>query len=134
MKTSFLLLFAFALASCAYDDYEATSATGNHVKERHVAVGGTSSIKRSDGSSLVEDLQTSFRDGTNMALGVSGGMASASVSKAKTASDNATAVKQAGIASKITLGQQKLANDAAANAAKAANDQALIQAGHFKTP
>lgn len=63
MNTTSPLIFisALFLSSCAFDDYDATSKTGNRVHERYYSMGGTGSIKRGDGSSLVHDHQTSFQ-------------------------------------------------------------------------
>jgi len=125
-----LILMCVVFPSCAYDDYQASASNGNTVREKHIALGGTSSIKRSDGSSLVEDLQTSFRDGTNMVTTVAGGLAIAEVSKAKTASDNAAATAQQA----ATLKAQTDAAKIAADAAKATGAQGVATAVVNKAP
>lgn len=116
------------LSSCTFDQYEATSASGNHVKETLINPGGTGSIKRSDGSSLVYDNQTSWRDTTNMVTTVAGGIVVGNVSKAKTASDNAAATAQQAATLSAQTQQAQISATAAAAASKTA-----AQAAHFQT-
>lgn len=82
------------LASCVMYQHEAQSKSGNYERDLVVSIGGTSSQKGADGSTFVHDHQASFKDAAQGAVTVAGGLAAASVSKAKTASDNAAATAQ----------------------------------------
>jgi hypothetical protein len=117
--------WSMVLASCVTDNYEAHAANGNWVKENYNSLAGTSSVKRSDGSSLVHDHQASWKDFMQFAGTAVAGLSTASVSKAKNASDAATAQQAQKQAS--DLAKQKEA-DAAAQALLDSQNKAAAQA------
>jgi hypothetical protein len=123
------ILLACALSSCAFDHYKATSATGNTVEETYASAGGTASIKRSDGSSFVHDHQASFKDAVQGGVTVAGGLASASVSKAQTASNNAKDLGLAKIGAHKEIALSKIQAASQASAARATNFGSLIGNG-----
>lgn len=75
----FLLLLAAILCSCTGYMHEAHSASGNYVRDVLVKVGGTASQRSSDGSSIVTDDQTSFRDLATAATGIQGSISGAKI-------------------------------------------------------
>lgn len=121
-------LIVVILCSCELPSvYVATSSpTGNSVMEKRWGqLGGTRSSSRSDGSSEVNNYENSFKDGTNAAITVAGGIIAGQVQKAKDAS-NALTAQQAQQQS-AALAAQKEADAAAA--AAAANEVTPIGAG-----
>lgn len=106
---------AVILCSCTGYMHEAHSASGNYVRDVLVKVGGTASQRGSDGSSIVTDDQTSFRDLATAATTITGSVAGAVISK----SNNALKATQATSAASVSK---------ADIAARAATEQAKIQA------
>ena len=104
-----LLLIPFLLCSCVVYEHTASSRTGNVETDKLYSLGGTTSQRGADGSSLVHDHQQSFRDamaaagvaigayqavkvnGSNNALSATQNTNAASISKAQIQGD--TAVK-----------------------------------------
>lgn len=80
----FLGVLGFALTSCTGYYHEARSVAGNYERDVLVKVGGTSSQKGADGSSVVTDDQASFNDAATAAAG---GYAAGQATKARV-SDN----------------------------------------------
>lgn len=120
------------LCSCTGYMHEAHSASGNYVRDVLVKVGGTASQRGSDGSSIVTDDQTSFRDFATAATTVTGSVAGAVISKSNNAlkatqATNAAAVSKADIAAKAATEQAKI------QAQTAVTSQA-IDAGAAVTP
>ena len=70
IKGTIVTLFLATLCSCTGYMHEAHSASGNYVRDVLVKVGGTASQRGSDGSSIVTDDQTSFRDLATAATGI----------------------------------------------------------------
>jgi hypothetical protein len=97
------------LDACVVYQHEAQSKSGNYERDLIVSVGGTSSQKGADGSTFVHDHQASFKDASQGAVTVAGGLAAASVSKAKTASDNAAATAQQAATLKAQTEQARIA-------------------------
>jgi hypothetical protein len=97
------------LEGCVVYQHEAQSKSGNYERDLIVSVGGTSSQKGADGSTFVHDHQASFKDAAQGAVSVAGGLAAASVSKAKTASDNAAATAQQAATLKAQMEQARIA-------------------------
>ena len=97
------------LASCVMYEHTAVSKSGNTETDKLYSLGGTTSQRGADGSSLVHDHQASFRDamsaagiaigayqavkvnGSNNALSATQNTNAASVTK--NAADNATAIE-----------------------------------------
>ena len=118
MRAALSLLMCL-LCSCTFYQHEASSASGNHVKDMLVKVGGTASQRSSDGSSIATDDQTSFRDFTTAAVGIAAAGASKATALAREAtSRNATtqaaAVSKADIAAKAATEQARIAAQGAA--------------------
>ncbi len=124
---SLLCVPLLGLASCVVDHYKATSSSGNTVEETYASVGGTASLKRSDGSSNVHDHQASFKDAVQGGVTVAGGLAAASVTKAQ----EAAKVASAKVAARAATSQAKIAGDVAKQAAQSANFGKLIDSGTF---
>jgi len=123
---AFIALTILAFSSCVMYSHEAQSKNGKRERDLLVSLGGTSTMKGADGSTFTHDHQASFKDGVQGATAIAAGFASASVTKAKNASDAATAQqaqKQA-----AALAHEKQAADAAHQAAQDAQAAAAASA------
>lgn len=112
MKTLLLLPVAF-LCSCTGYMHEAHSASGNYVRDVLVKVGGSASLRGSDGSSIVTDDQQSFRDLTTAIGAVAATNAAKAVSVAKEATTQHAASQgtiQARDAANAALAREALKN------------------------
>lgn len=115
-----LLLLPLFMASCVgYADMY-----GN----KYGSVGGDADVTFPGGGHMTHSHTASFQHFTQAVVGISGSLAVASVSKAKTASDNLAATTQAKNASDAATANAKIAADAAAASAKTA-----AQSAHFQT-
>lgn len=126
------VLLAFILSSCEINSYTAQSGPGRSVHELNLQVGGTRSATRSDGSGYANDHQTSWRDTTNMATAIAGGIATAQTTKAVQASKDGLSATQS--ANALKAQQSKDAAAAAKLAAQQATTGKAIDAGAPLTP
>lgn len=126
------LIAIVTLCSCTGYVHEAHSASGNYVRDVLVKVGGSASLRGSDGSSLVTDDQQSFRDAATAATGISAAIAQKSVAVAKEATSrvaNTNATKQA-----INASNNAAAVEQARISAQSAATSEAIQSGATVNP
>ena len=131
MRAALSLLMCLC-SSCSFYQHEASSASGNRVKDMIVKVGGTASMRSSDGSSFVSDDQASFRDLTTAAVGLAAAGASKATALAREATSR-NAATQAASVSKADIAA-KAATEQARIAAQGAATSEAIGAGAAITP
>lgn len=122
-----LLILPLILSSCMqFSEVDLGGAS-----HKYTSLGGDATVEFSNGSRLTHSHTASFQHFTQAVVGISGSLAVASVSKAKTASDNLAATTQAKNASDAATANAKITADAAAQADNAAHFQTAAQNGLF---
>lgn len=121
IKGAVVTLFLVTLCSCTGYMHEAHSASGNYVRDVLVKIGGTASQRGSDGSSIVTDDQTSFRDLATAATGIQGSISGAKIQVSNNGVKTAQAVEE--------TKRAKDAADAATRALELKNSGQAVPAG-----
>lgn len=132
MLKPILSLVVLLFCSCSQFSYVATTSKGSETV-KFTTLGGSSALETAGGTRLTQNHNKSFGQGAQAATAIIGGLASASINKAKNASDALT-TQQAQSQAAATA-QAKIAADqaAAALAAKQAVTSEAIKAGSTTT-
>lgn len=130
MRTILSLLLCASLAACQVASHESHASATKWEKDFNVTWGGTTHTTGADGWDNATDHNASFQVAAQTAGVALGSWIAYLQQHSKDLTDqlanaNLTSFQKAQLQQQLSLTQAQL---------KAANDQALIQAGHFKTP